>query len=129
MGRGGAVHRRHDVVNAVRWLDGIVINPAGYTTTSIAILSGEDQRAKTSTTIKISATTAMPRTMKSVVVDRCGTPAALSSSPSPLAPSGAAGAMGFQGGLWESAIVRVHPTGKVTVLTGSNSHGQGHKTT
>src|SRR5207244_7353331 len=46
-----------------------------------------------------------------------------------LAPSAAAGAMGFEGGLWESAIVRVHPTGKVTVLTGSNSHGQGHKTT
>lgn len=46
-----------------------------------------------------------------------------------LAPSAAAGAMGFQGGLWESAIVRFHPTGKVTVFTGSNSHGQGHKTT
>jgi len=25
--------------------------------------------------------------------------------------------------------VRVHPTGKVTVLTGSHSHGQGHETT
>lgn len=46
-----------------------------------------------------------------------------------LAPSAAAGAMGFQGGLWESAIVRFHPTGKVTVFTGTNSHGQGHKTT
>jgi carbon-monoxide dehydrogenase large subunit len=46
-----------------------------------------------------------------------------------LAPSAAAGAMGFQGGLWESAVVRFHPTGKVSVLTGSNSHGQGHKTT
>src|SRR5581483_4359047 len=29
-----------------------------------------------------------------------------------LAPSQAAGAMGFQGGLWESAVVRMHPTGK-----------------
>src|SRR4029079_11404230 len=44
-------------------------------------------------------------------------------------PSAAAGAMGFQGGISESAVVRFHPTGKVTVLTGSNSHGQGHKTT
>src|SRR5206468_4766806 len=46
-----------------------------------------------------------------------------------LAPSAAAGAMGFQGGLWESAVVRVHPTGKVTVLTGSSPHGQGEETT
>lgn len=46
-----------------------------------------------------------------------------------LAPSQAAGAMGFQGGLWESATVRVHPTGKVTVFTGSSPHGQGEETT
>ena len=46
-----------------------------------------------------------------------------------LAPSAAAGAMGFQGGLWESAVVRMHPTGKVTVLTGSSPHGQGEETT
>jgi carbon-monoxide dehydrogenase large subunit len=29
-----------------------------------------------------------------------------------LGPSQVAGAVGFQGGLWESAIVRFHPTGK-----------------
>jgi len=46
-----------------------------------------------------------------------------------LAPSAAAGAMGFQGGLWESATVRVHPSGKVSVFTGSNPHGQGEETT
>ncbi|MBI3971879.1 MAG: molybdopterin-dependent oxidoreductase [Chloroflexi bacterium] len=45
-----------------------------------------------------------------------------------LAPSAAAGAMGFQGGLWESATVRVHPTGKVVVLTGTSPHGQGEET-
>lgn len=45
-----------------------------------------------------------------------------------LAPSAAAGAMGFQGGLWESANVRVHPTGKITVTTGANPHGQGEET-
>lgn len=46
-----------------------------------------------------------------------------------LAPSSVAGALGAQAGLWESATVRVHPTGKVTVFTGSHSHGQGHETT
>ncbi len=32
-------------------------------------------------------------------------------------------------GGWESATVRVEPTGKVTVLTGSSPHGQGQETT
>src|SRR5439155_26360501 len=32
---------------------------------------------------------------------------------------------GLHGG-WESAIVRVHSDGKVTVFAGSHSHGQGH---
>ena len=32
-------------------------------------------------------------------------------------------------GCSKSAAVRVHPTGSVTVLTGSHSHGQGHETT
>jgi len=45
------------------------------------------------------------------------------------APSAVAGALGAQAGLWESAQVRVHPTGKVTVFTGSHTHGQGHETT
>ena len=37
-----------------------------------------------------------------------------------LGPSQVAGAVGFQGGLWESAIVRVHPTGKVHVFIGAS---------
>jgi carbon-monoxide dehydrogenase large subunit len=45
------------------------------------------------------------------------------------APSQVAGALGAQAGLWESAQVRVHPSGKVSVYTGSHSHGQGHETT
>jgi carbon-monoxide dehydrogenase large subunit len=45
------------------------------------------------------------------------------------APSAVAGALGAQAGLWESAHVRVHPTGKITVFTGSHAHGQGHETT
>jgi carbon-monoxide dehydrogenase large subunit len=46
-----------------------------------------------------------------------------------LAPSKVVGALGGQAGLYESGQVRVHPTGKVTVFTGSHSHGQGHETT
>ncbi len=46
-----------------------------------------------------------------------------------LAPSQVAGSLGAGVGLWESGEVRVNPTGSVTVLTGSHSHGQGHETT
>jgi carbon-monoxide dehydrogenase large subunit len=35
---------------------------------------------------------------------------------------------GWGAGLWESANVRVHLTGKVIATTGSQSHGQGHET-
>ncbi len=45
------------------------------------------------------------------------------------APSKVAGSLGSAVGFWESAVIRVHPSGKVTVLTGSHSHGQGHETT
>lgn len=44
------------------------------------------------------------------------------------APSKIAGALGSAVGFWESGIIRVHPSGKVTVLTGSHAHGQGHET-
>ena len=54
----------------------------------------------------------------SVYVEICG-----------LGPSQVAGAIGFQGGLWESAIVRFHPTGKVNVFIGASPHGQGEETT
>ncbi len=46
-----------------------------------------------------------------------------------LGPSQVAGAIGFQGGLWESAIVRFSATGKVQVMIGSSPHGQGEETT
>jgi carbon-monoxide dehydrogenase large subunit len=48
-----------------------------------------------------------------------------------LAPSRITGPQGFglQTGLWESAVVRVHITGAVTVYTGTSPHGQGHETT
>ncbi len=45
-----------------------------------------------------------------------------------LAPSKVVGSLGAQAGQWESAVVRVMPTGKIEVLTGSHSHGQGHET-
>ncbi|MEK9645352.1 MAG: xanthine dehydrogenase family protein molybdopterin-binding subunit [Alphaproteobacteria bacterium] len=46
-----------------------------------------------------------------------------------IAPSAVAGALGARAGLFESAEVRVHPTGSVTVFTGAHQHGQGHETT
>jgi carbon-monoxide dehydrogenase large subunit len=48
-----------------------------------------------------------------------------------LAPSRITGPSGFglQTGLWESAMVRVHITGSVTVYTGTSPHGQGEETT
>ncbi len=45
-----------------------------------------------------------------------------------IAPSNVAGALGARAGLYESATVRVNPTGSISVLTGSHSHGQGHET-
>jgi aerobic carbon-monoxide dehydrogenase large subunit len=46
-----------------------------------------------------------------------------------IAPSQAVGSLGGGVGGWESAEIRVNPTGSVEVLTGSHSHGQGHETT
>jgi len=46
-----------------------------------------------------------------------------------IAPSQAVGSLGCGVGLWESAEVRVNPTGSVEVLTGCHAHGQGHETT
>ena len=47
-----------------------------------------------------------------------------------LAPSRVVGphGVGIQSGFWESAVVRVHPSGSVTVFTGTSPHGQGHET-
>ena len=46
-----------------------------------------------------------------------------------IAPSSLVGALGARAGLYEAATIRVNPTGSVSVLTGSHSHGQGHETT
>jgi carbon-monoxide dehydrogenase large subunit len=46
-----------------------------------------------------------------------------------IAPSAVAGSLGARAGLYEAGEIRVHPTGSVTVFTGSHSHGQGHETT
>jgi carbon-monoxide dehydrogenase large subunit len=46
-----------------------------------------------------------------------------------LAPSELAGQLGAQAGLWESSLVRFHPSGTVTAYCGTSGHGQGHATT
>jgi carbon-monoxide dehydrogenase large subunit len=45
-----------------------------------------------------------------------------------IAPSRMLGALKYVGGGWEHASIRVLPTGKVEVVTGTSSHGQGHET-
>jgi carbon-monoxide dehydrogenase large subunit len=47
-----------------------------------------------------------------------------------LAPSRVVGpsGVGIQAGFWESAVVRVHPSGSATLFTGTSPHGQGHET-
>jgi len=46
-----------------------------------------------------------------------------------LAPSQVLAALKYAAGGWEAATIRCHPTGKVTVITGTSPHGQGHVTT
>jgi aerobic carbon-monoxide dehydrogenase large subunit len=45
-----------------------------------------------------------------------------------LAPSQVLGALRYAAGGWDAATIRCHPTGKVTVITGTSPHGQGHAT-
>jgi carbon-monoxide dehydrogenase large subunit len=45
-----------------------------------------------------------------------------------LAPSRVLASLNYAAGGWEAATVRVTPTAKVQVVTGSSPHGQGHET-
>src|ERR1700760_500056 len=45
-----------------------------------------------------------------------------------LAPSRVVGSLALGAGGWEHASIRMLPTGKVEVVTGSSAHGQGHET-
>jgi carbon-monoxide dehydrogenase large subunit len=45
-----------------------------------------------------------------------------------LAPSRVLGSLSYGAGGWEHAAIRMLPTGKVEVITGSSPHGQGHET-
>ncbi len=45
-----------------------------------------------------------------------------------LAPSRVLGSLDYGAGGWENASVRMLPSGKVEVVTGSSAHGQGHET-
>ena len=46
-----------------------------------------------------------------------------------VGPSSRMAKEGMLGGTWESANIRVHPTGEVSVTIGSTPHGQSHETT
>lgn len=45
-----------------------------------------------------------------------------------LAPSRVLGSLAYGAGGWEAASIRMLPSGKVEVVTGSSPHGQGHET-
>ncbi|WP_300607184.1 xanthine dehydrogenase family protein molybdopterin-binding subunit [Trebonia sp.] len=45
-----------------------------------------------------------------------------------LAPSRVLGSLSYAAGGWEYASIRMLPTGKVEVVTGTSAHGQGHET-
>ena len=45
-----------------------------------------------------------------------------------LAPSRVLGSLSYGAGGWEAATIRMLPTGKVEVVTGTTPHGQGHVT-
>ncbi|MCW2609719.1 MAG: aldehyde oxidase and xanthine dehydrogenase molybdopterin binding protein, partial [Cryptosporangiaceae bacterium] len=45
-----------------------------------------------------------------------------------LAPSRVLGSLSYGAGGWENASIRMLPSGKVEVVTGSSPHGQGHET-
>jgi aerobic carbon-monoxide dehydrogenase large subunit len=45
-----------------------------------------------------------------------------------LAPSRVLGSLSYGAGGWEQGSIRMLPTGKVEVVTGSSAHGQGHET-
>ena len=82
---------------------------AGSTSTTTGCAKSRRRRARRAAT---------SASASSMYVEICG-----------LGPSQVAGAVGFQGGLWESAIVRFHPSGKAHVFIGSSPHGQGEETT
>jgi carbon-monoxide dehydrogenase large subunit len=54
----------------------------------------------------------------SVYMEACG-----------VAPSAFIAKLGARASLYEVGVIRVHPTGSVSVLTGTHTHGQGHETT
>ena len=59
---------------------------------------------------------------------RSASPPGWRSAASRRRASSARAGFGLQAGFWESAIVRVHATGAVTVYTGTSPHGQGLET-
>ena len=90
-------------------------NYQGVLTTGLQMLGYEDFRAKQKEAAQNGKLLGVGF---STYIEACG-----------IAPSAVAGALGARAGLYEVGQVRVQPTGKISVFTGSHSHGQGHETT
>jgi carbon-monoxide dehydrogenase large subunit len=83
---------------------------------ALALAGYDDVRAEQQARRDSGATTHLGVGLSSYV-EMCG-----------LAPSRVLAALNYGAGGWESATVRVLPTGKVQVVTGTAPHGQGHET-
>ncbi len=90
-------------------------NYEGVLTKGLAMLGYDDFRKKQQ---EVSQNGKLLGVGFSTYIEACG-----------LAPSALAGALGARAGLYEMGQVRVQPTGKVTIYTGTHAHGQGHETT
>ena len=107
-----AFENGHDVAT------GLIYDSGNYEATLDACLANADYAGLRAAQARARAEGRIVGVGMTTYVEICG-----------LGPSQVAGAVGFQGGLWESAIVRFHPTGKVNVMVGSSPHGQGEETT
>ncbi len=108
----------------------IPVDAFPYQTPVLMQYDGADHTATLNKALELSSWAAFPERRKEAAargklrgigmttyVEACG-----------LAPSRIAQQLGARGGIFESANVRVNPSGDVTVFTGAQNHGQGHET-
>ena len=88
-----------------------------HSTKALEMVGYDDLRAEQAQRRRPGAPRSSSASASRTYVEMCG-----------LAPSPRARALRYVAGGWEAATVRVLPTGKVQVVTGTSPHGQGHET-
>ena len=96
----------------------LVYDTGNYEATLAAALSASDYAGVAARKAEAKSRGKLRGVGLSCYIEACG-----------IAPSAVVGSLGARAGLYEAATVRVNPTGSISVLTGSHSHGQGHETT